>query len=189
MDDDTVRTRVAQVERALETLEGLPAAPRETALRAVGALVELYGEAFRRVLGRLSTDTVGELAGDELVGHLLLVHGLHPATLEERVVAGLEEVRPYLASHGGGVELVAVDGSTAHLRLEGSCHGCPSSVATLKLAVEDAIREAAPEIELVEADGTFEEPLPGVALPVVKQPPGPCPAGADRPPGRQAVTS
>jgi len=52
------------------------------------------------------------------------------------------------------------------LRLEGHCSGCPSSTATLKLAVEDAIRDAAPEVLHVVADGAVEEPLPN-ALPMV----------------------
>lgn len=175
--DQEARERVERLEALLASLDDLPEPAGSRALAAVAGLVELYGEALERVVGALPADAAADLARDELVGHLLMVHGLHPATLEERVLAGLEEVRPYLASHGGGVELVAVDGNTARLRLEGSCHGCPSSVATLKLAVEDAIREAAPEIELVEAEGTFEEPLPGVELPIVRQAPGPCPAG------------
>ena len=49
------------------------------------------------------------LAGDELVAHLLLLHGLHPVPLEERVRGALDEVRPYLDSHGGDVELLGVE--------------------------------------------------------------------------------
>ena len=45
------------------------------------------------------------LAGDELVEHLLLLHGLHPVSVEERVREALDGVRPYLGSHGGDVEL------------------------------------------------------------------------------------
>ena len=41
------------------------------------------------------------LAGDELVAHLLLLHGLHPVPLEARVRGALDEVRPYLETHGG----------------------------------------------------------------------------------------
>ena len=45
---------------------------------------------------------------DELVAHLLLLHGLHPVPVRERVLGALDEVRPYLATHGGGVELLDV---------------------------------------------------------------------------------
>jgi Fe-S cluster biogenesis protein NfuA len=165
--DAEARERVARVEALLAGLDG-------QALDAVAGLVDVYGEALARVVDRVPAT---ELAGDELIRHLLIVHGLHPQTVEERVCAALDEVRPYLASHSGGVELIAVEGDVVRLRLEGTCHGCPSSSATLKLAVEEAIFEAAPEIERVEAEGAVEE-MTGVALPILQvthEAPGPCP--------------
>ena len=49
------------------------------------------------------------------------------------------------------------------LRLEGSCSGCPSSAMTLKLAIEDAIHKAAPDVEEIEAEGAVEPaPQPGL---------------------------
>jgi len=50
------------------------------------------------------------------------------------------------------------------LRLEGSCHGCPSSTQTLKNAIEEAIYKRAPDIAAIEADGALEEPKGFVAL-------------------------
>ena len=52
---------------------------------------------------------IDELGQDELVGSLLLLHGLHPLSLEARILQALEKIRPYLGSHGGNVELVSVD--------------------------------------------------------------------------------
>ncbi len=59
----------------------------------------------------------------------------------------LDQVRPYLGSHGGNVELVSVaaDGAV-HLRMQGSCHGCPSSAITLKNSIEQAIYDKAPDV-------------------------------------------
>lgn len=169
--DAEARERVGRLDELLAGLDG-------QALEAVAALVEVYGEALARVLERAPAS---ELADDELLRHLLIVHGLHPESVEQRISTALDEVRPYLASHSGGVELVGVEGEVVRVRLEGTCHGCPSSTATLKLAVEQAIFEAAPEIERVEAEGAVEEPMPGVALPIVQvthEAPGPCPAGS-----------
>ena len=59
-------------------------------------------------------------------------------------------VRPYMRSHGGGVELLDVVGDTVRIRLQGHCQGCPSSMVTLKLAVEKAIYEAAPDVGGIE---------------------------------------
>ncbi len=58
----------------------------------------------------------------------------------------LDQVRPYLDSHGGGVELLDVTEGVARIRLEGSCKTCPASSATLELAVKQALDEAAPDL-------------------------------------------
>ena len=76
-----------------------------------------------------------------------------------RIDALLDEVRPYLAAHGGGVELLGIEEGVVRLRLQGVCNGCPSSAVTLKLAVEEAIERAAPDIERIEAEG---EVAPGL---------------------------
>ncbi|MEJ7843606.1 MAG: NifU family protein, partial [Rubrobacter sp.] len=102
-------------------------------------------------------------AGDELVSHLLLLHGLHPLDVETRVVQALEEVRPYLQSHGGNVEFLGVENGVARLRMQGSCDGCPSSAMTLKLAIEEAVLKAAPDLDGIEAEGVAEpEPAPNI---------------------------
>src|SRR5207248_7211387 len=126
------RALVAEVERLVEGLEALPdGAARDAAMGVVQALLELYGAGLERIVEEIAARDDGELAealtGDELVAHLLLLHGLHPVPLQGRLMQALGEVRPYLESHGGNVELLGVKGSAVHLRLEGSCSGCPSS--------------------------------------------------------------
>jgi Fe-S cluster biogenesis protein NfuA len=150
----------ARIETLLDEAESLadPAA-RATALALVQELVDLYGEGLARVVEQADDRLLAALVDDELVAHLLLLHGLHPVPLEERVAGALEQVRPYLASHGGDVELLAVETGVVRLRLQGTCNGCPSSTATLKLAIEEAIRKAAPEVEAIEADGAAEPGL------------------------------
>jgi hypothetical protein len=75
----------------------------------VGAVLELYGAGLDRILGVVSD--AGEaglpirdaLLDDGIVASLLLIHGLFPVPLEERVIEALDSVRPFLASHGGNV--------------------------------------------------------------------------------------
>ncbi len=94
---------------------------------------------------------------------LLIVHGLHPYPVEQRVEAALERVRPYLGSHGGDVELLGVDDvGVVRLRLLGSCDGCPSSAVTLQLAVEGAVEDAAPEITGIEVETPVREAAGGL---------------------------
>jgi len=154
----------AQVEALLGDVERLPAPARETATELVQALVELYGEGLGHVVEHVAEHDDGTLAAafarDEVVSHLLLLHGLHPVPLGERVRGALDEVRPYLAAHDGGVELLGIEEGVVRLSLQGSCNGCPSSTATLKLAIEDAIAKAAPDVERIEADGAVAPPDP-----------------------------
>ena len=143
MDDAEVRELVARVESLLGDLDA-------RATGAVQALVELYGEALARVVAG------ADPTEDELLSHLLLVHDLHPVDVETRVRRALDDVRPYLGSHGGDVELVAVEEGVARVRLGGTCNGCPSSSVTLRNAIEEAIMQAAPELERVDAEGVTE---------------------------------
>jgi Fe-S cluster biogenesis protein NfuA/nitrite reductase/ring-hydroxylating ferredoxin subunit len=148
---------VGRVEGLLEAVEALPdPGARDVALTAMQALLDLYGEGLARIADQVGPLQTTVMAGDELVSHLLLVHGLHPVPVEERVREGLDEVRPYLDSHGGDVELVEVRDGVVRLRMQGSCEGCPASAMTLKSAIEDAVLKAAPDVEAVEAEGLSE---------------------------------
>ena len=163
MDPPTnVHTSGDDIERLLDELHAtLEPRAYERAVELVRLVTELYGAGLARILekARASLDEraatfVRELAGDDLVASLLMVHGLHPDALHERVAAALEGVRPFLAGHGGDVELLEVDEDVGavHLRLLGSCDGCPSSAVTLRLTVEQAIRDAAPEVTIIDVD-------------------------------------
>jgi Fe-S cluster biogenesis protein NfuA/nitrite reductase/ring-hydroxylating ferredoxin subunit len=167
--DDAARELIAGVEGLLERLETLPdAAARQTATEVVQALLDLYGEGLGRIVDVVAARDDGtmaqQLGEDELVSHLLLLHGLHPVPVEERVRGALESVLPYLESHGGNVQLIGVQEGIVHLRLEGSCAGCPSSSMTLKLAIEDAIFKAAPDVEEVRAEGAVSTEAPSAGL-------------------------
>lgn len=59
------------------------------------------------------------------------------------------EINPNLASHGGGVELIDVQGKKAFVRLGGGCQGCGMARVTLKQGIETRIKEEIPEIEEV----------------------------------------
>jgi len=146
-----------RIEALLDEVERLPdATARDTATELVQALLELYGEGLRRIALRVD---MRELAGDELIDHLLFLHGLHPVPVEERVAGALDEMRPYLDSHGGDVRLLGIDGGVVRLQLQGSCSGCPSSAVTLRHGIEEAIYRAAPDVERIEAEDAPHETL------------------------------
>jgi Fe-S cluster biogenesis protein NfuA len=76
--------------------------------------------------------------------------GAADRAIAREVAAVLAELRPALQSDGGDIELVDVgaDG-VVQVRLLGACIGCPSSTDTLKLGVEDTLRDRLPQIKEV----------------------------------------
>lgn len=157
----TLRQAGDQIEHLLEEVRGMVSPPAwERVDRLVRSIVELYGAGLENITALLLADANGDairrrLLADPLVASLLLLHGLHPDSLATRVQQALERVRPYLGSHGGDVEVVDTDeeSGVVRLRMKGSCDGCPSSIITVKLAVEGAIHELAPEVTRIDVEG------------------------------------
>ncbi len=158
---------IERIDVLLSKVEALPdVALRQDVQEIVECLLDYHRAALARLLSLVpggshaAPPIVARFAQDELVASLLVLHGLHPADLESRVLEGLAHARPYLESHGGNVELASIVEGVVHLRLKGCCHGCPSSAATMKSRVEQAIYEIAPEVEAVELDVDDQPPPP-----------------------------
>lgn len=171
VDTPGVRDFQQRLDKIEELIQGLAEiadpAQQARARDLVQLVLDLHGLAIERMLdmvyesGAAGQGIIEEMAKDEMVGNLLLLHGLHPFDLETRVRQALEKVRPYMKSHGGNVELLGVDESgVVRLRLEGSCHECGSSRVTLKYAVENAIYAVAPDVTGIEAKGLAPAPAP-----------------------------
>lgn len=157
---DDIGERVESLLAQLARQGGIRAA--STAEDLVRLLVDYYGAGLARVVelvGEADPDLVLRLAEDKLVESQLILHGLHPIEVETRIEEALDKVRPYLGSHAGGVAFLGIDeAGIAHLRLDGSCHGCPSSTVTVRMTIEEAVLGAAPELTAIEVDGQTARP-------------------------------
>ena len=159
-----VGERIESLFQEVRSMASPPAWKRVDEL--IRLILELYGSGLNRIMelaaaqGPAGEAMLERLAGDDLVGSLLILHGLHPDDFATRVHKALIRVRPYLGSHGGDVELLQADEATGvvRLRMAGSCETCPSSTLTVKLAVETAIKEVAPEVTSIEVDGVAASP-------------------------------
>ena len=67
--------------------------------------------------------------------------------VKERVQSVLDRVRPFLKADGGDIELIAVEGNSAAVRLTGRCAGCPSAHMTLHVGIESVLREEIPDFD------------------------------------------
>ncbi len=157
----------ARVEELLDALKaGGFGGAAPAAEELVALLVGLYGDGLARVMMVLAEQgppgeaMMAKLADDPLVESLLLLHDLHPLDVDARIQRALDRVRPYLGSHAGGVEYLGVFDGIARLKLEGSCHGCPSSTVTVQLAITGAVQDAAPEVSEVVVEGMTAAPEP-----------------------------
>jgi Fe-S cluster biogenesis protein NfuA len=158
LDAREFQARLQRLEALLQQVERWPDPAAQAHLREiVQAVLDLHRAGLERMLERLDASVINACAGDEVVAGMLLLHGLHPLDLETRVRRALEEVRPALRGHGGDVELLEVRDGVVRLRLEGNCHGCPSSSATMRQTVEEAIVGKAPDALAVEVEGLVEE--------------------------------
>jgi Fe-S cluster biogenesis protein NfuA len=81
--------------------------------------------------------------------------------LRRRVELALDRLRPALLQDGGNLELldVAEDG-TVRIELQGSCVECPAQAATLRYALEPALRREVPEVLAIVPVAGDPEPAP-----------------------------
>ncbi len=69
-----------------------------------------------------------------------------------KVQNAIEQLRPYLQQDGGDIAFVELtDDLTVKVELQGACGSCPYSLMTLKNGVENAVKQAIPEIRAVES--------------------------------------
>ncbi len=71
--------------------------------------------------------------------------------MKEKVQDVIDKLRPMLQADGGDIELVDVVDGVVKVRLIGACSGCPASFYTLKMGIEERLKEEVPGIKEVEA--------------------------------------
>jgi len=160
--DREAAERAARIESLLGALEAVGDPARSVAIDALKAVMDLYGEALARLAAHVAPET---LAADEVVAHVLLLHGLHPVDVDARVANALAALRGSLGAQGAAVDLAEIAGGVARVRIRGGGRGC--SAMTARREVEDAIRRAAPDLERLEVE-LEESPPPLIAAESIK---------------------
>ncbi|MGW7524143.1 NifU family protein [Streptomyces sp. NPDC054783] len=161
--DPAVEARLARLDEVLAGLESAPG----PALEAVRLLTEVYGEALARVLDGADERLRERLADDDLLGHLLVLHEIHPESPERRAARAVEKLRPAVRERGGDLEWAGVDGQVARVRLTsgGGCgSGCGGGSSEVIEAVRDTVLAVAPELTSVETVPATAERKPTPAF-------------------------
>lgn len=171
-DDDRPRLEKAlhRIDTLASTLDQVAdAGAREAARELLELVLDLHGLALARTLAIIASaesgrELVDRLAQDEQVRAALLLHGLHPEPIEERIGKALEALRLQLGMLGCRLRLIEVDSGTARVRLEGA-HG-PEGLRALGLwqQIEAAIINEAPDIDDIVIEGLEDAEVEQVAL-------------------------
>jgi Fe-S cluster biogenesis protein NfuA len=160
MNNGEFQDRAEAIEKLVERAGAMEdETARSTALELMQALMDLHGAALSRIMeilaesGEKAQSAIAKLGDDPLTCGILVLYGVHPLSLEERVKAAIDKVRPQLRKHNASVELLEIGDAIVRVNIESSGHGCGSSPDAMKRMIEQAIRETAPEVADVIAEG------------------------------------
>ncbi len=166
-DKRDIDAALRHLEELIERLDQLadPAAS-EPARKLVELILDLHSVALARLVGIVTgagggATILAQLAEDDQVRPLLLLHGLHPDDVETRVRRAADRLTPHLGVHGLRLEVVQIANGKVRLRVlptDGATVKA-SLMWTLPMEIEGAIVEAAPDIDEVVIDGLD---LPGI---------------------------
>lgn len=158
------------LERVGELADELMSYPDPTVRATMEELLDWVDVFHREGLGRLVEmirSWRGEIflesvARDDITGTFLAAYELGEgvetqSAAEDAVNAALEEIRPFVESHGGTITVDSIVDGVVKVRMLGSCDGCPSSTATLTGGVEQALRDHWPNFRRLEVVDPNEE--------------------------------
>lgn len=171
--DTALQKRMQRIAAIVEQLESA-ADPNARALakELLESLMALHGAGLERILelardaGEAGQTIIGKCGRDELVSSLLLLYGLHPDDLTTRVTSALAKSQSSLEAHAARAELISIqdDGTVTvrlHLKPNG---GCGSTAASVKLTLEAALQNAAPDAPSIIVEETGAAPAGFVSV-------------------------
>ncbi len=160
MELDDALFRMGQIIEELQTVEDEDL--RDKIFELLDWIDGFHREGVIRLVSQLPLETVESMREDPVIGRLFDTYLEEEAAEDVEELAStledaLDEIRPYLHSHGGEMEVLEVSDGVVRMRLMGSCHGCPSSTVTLTQGVEKILKERWPGFRKIEVEGVEEE--------------------------------
>jgi Fe-S cluster biogenesis protein NfuA len=160
-DEEALHQSLRRLGELIGVLEANPeAAASKSARELVSLILDLHSIGLAKLTAILTNEdggasTIARLIEDDQVRAMLLLHGLHPDDLETRVHRAIERLRPHLGVHGLRVEILDIARGVVKLRLHasGGAAAKASTLLTLPSVIEDAIVDAAPDVDEVLIEG------------------------------------
>jgi hypothetical protein len=159
-EDERLQSESLEIERLLGEIQTLVPAPAWQRIEAViGRVVRLYGAGLGRALAHAraagaAPESFRELvSSDDLLASLLVLHGLHPLPVDERVRRALAAARRELGIADDDLELVSLSSNRVELRATTMLGGGAMSARVAEGAIRRVIEGVAPEITNIEIHG------------------------------------
>jgi hypothetical protein len=151
-----------RIDVLIEAIENVPhSSAREPARELIEIVLDLHGLALARIMAAIAVSEdralSSKLADDPQIKAMLLLHGLHPEEIETRVRRAIERIRPHLGVQGVRVELTEVGPRAA--RIFAAAEGDSAQRRAWRREIEQALMEAAPDLEEIVIIGLDESPV------------------------------
>ena len=164
MSGDGIDSALRRIEALITALDNLPdPAAREPARALLELVLEIHAMGLANMIASIAASDGGaallrRLAEDEAIRGILLLHGLHPETVETRVGQAVAVLRPQLAAFGLGIKLDPVQRQAGARAGVADWRGAGAGQMRRRGGdkIEAAIVEAAPDLETLEISGLDE---------------------------------
>ena len=153
VEEQGVYKQAAEIERLIRDAEAITDAQlREKVVTLVQSVLEFHRSGIQRLVQIISSEGEGagslleKIAGDQLVASLLTLYGSHPLSVETRIRQAVDRLNSHSLLHSCTVELLGIRDLVVRLRLvqDQNCHSSPQ---ILRTAIQEALYEAAPDVE------------------------------------------
>jgi len=155
-----------RLEELLADIENLDAPVRDRVFELLDGVDAVHRLAVHRLADVMGGHLADLRGTDAAIDWLFEAYGVGVDDLAA-ASAALDAVRPYVHSHGGEVDVLAVEHGVVRVRLSGACSGCTSAAQTLRHGVEEALREGLPgfvAMDVAPDDGAPSHPPPAQVL-------------------------
>lgn len=156
-EEQEIQKHAQEIERIIREVESITDPDlREKVATLVQSLLSFHGRGIERLMQIVTAEDnegaslLNKIAGDRLVASLLLLYGVHPLDLETRVRRAIDRLGSNPMLNSSAVELLGIADRVVRLRLVQDKHGCLSSPQVLRSAIEEALYEAAPDVDEVQ---------------------------------------
>lgn len=177
MNNSEFQLHARRVDELVQRVSALPESEtRQAALELVQSIMDLHGASISRMLelleggGETGRNFLARLASDPMICGLLVLYGIHPVPLEQRVGQAVQKLVPQLRKFGASVQVREITDAIVRLDLEKDASGLRYSPEKIQASIEQAIREAAPEVVEIVIEGLTSSFVPiGMIQPAVKE--------------------